>query len=343
MKLSESDNKSFFHELLNAFGIAIIIFIILYVFLWSGRLPWDSFYIYLGMTMLYSMPIQLLISYMFKYLNKRLSWETNPQKMIIVGSLLALIISLLWIFIVQIIEVFIFKHVTLEQLFSQIRFSYFRMPLYITAFILILVYAFYFYKEMQKSKIREANLYAENTKAKYSALKDQIDPHFLFNNLNVLYSLIDESTINAKKFVKNLSSIYRYILEHKKNDLISLEKEIDFATKYLGLLKFRFEDSLVFDINITNKNREIVPLASQLLLENAIKHNIITSNQPLNIKVFTTEEYFIVQNNFNPLNTDTEGTKHGLKSINERCKYLMNKEIILENENGKYTVKVPLK
>lgn len=343
MKLFKKHSDSFFHELLNAFVIAIIIFFFLYIFMWSGRLRWDNFYIFLGMTMLYSMPIQMSISYIFKYLNKKISWDVNPQKMIIVGSLVALIISLTWIFAVQIIEVFIFKHVTIEQLFSQIRFSYFRMPLYITAFILILVYAFYFYKEMQKSKIREANLQAENAKAKYSALKDQIDPHFLFNNLNVLYALIDENKVNAKKFVKNLSTIYRYILEHKKNDLISLENEIDFATKYLELLKFRFEDSLIFNININHKNKEIVPLASQILLENAIKHNVITSNNPLEIKLYTTDEFFIVQNNFNPINTEIEGTKHGLKSINERCKYLMNKEITIDKSNGKYTVKVPLK
>ena len=343
MKLLKNDKDSFFYELLNAFVIAVIIFVFLYFFLWSGRLRLDNFYIYLGMTMLYSMPIQMMISLMFKYLNKKISWDISPQKMIIVGSISALAISLTWIFIVQVIEVYIFKHITLSQLLSQIHFSYFRMPLYITAFILMLVYAFYFYKEMQKSKVREANLQTENAKAKYSALKDQIDPHFLFNNLNVLYSLIDENTTNAKKFVKNLSTIYRYILEHKKNDLISLENEIDFATKYLELLKFRFEDSLIFDINITFKNKEIVPLASQILLENAIKHNIITSNNPLNIEMFTTEEYLIVQNNFNPLNSEIEGTKHGLKSINERCKYLMNKEIIVENIDDKYTVKVPLK
>jgi LytS/YehU family sensor histidine kinase len=155
--------------------------------------------------------------------------------------------------------------------------------------------------------------------------------------------LIDENTKNAKKFVKNLSTIYRYILEHKQADLVLLDSEMDFATKYLELLKFRFEDSLNFSINVNSNSKQIIPLASQILLENTIKHNIITDINPLKINIYTEDDFLIVENNYNPLNSDFKSTKHGLKNINERCKYLLNKEIKVIKTDEKFIVKVPLK
>jgi len=123
--------------------------------------------------------------------------------------------------------------------------------------------------------------------------------------------------------------------------LVFLDNEIEFAKKYLDLLKFRFEESLDFKIDIDDDNKKIVPLASQILLENAIKHNKITDEEPLFIKIFFDDNYLIVENNYNPI-LDEKSTKTGLKSINDRCKYLMNREIVVEKKNGTFRVKVPI-
>ena len=125
---------------------------------------------------------------------------------------------------------------------------------------------------------------AKTETAKFESLKSQLDPHFLFNSLNVLTSLIGENPYKAEKFTTKLSKIYRYVLEQRNKDLIPVLEEIKFANTYMELLGMRFEDAVKFEIpsSITNKNLKIVPLSLQLLLENAVKHNVVSSSKTIN-------------------------------------------------------------
>src|SRR5690606_27500451 len=132
----------------------------------------------------------------------------------------------------------------------------------------------------QQNKVKEQKVIAGTANARFDALKNQLDPHFLFNSLNVLTSLIEENPENAQRFTTALSKVYRYVLEQKNKDLVSVDEELDFARTYMSLLKMRFEDSIVFTIpdKASDPESKVVPLSLQLLLENAVKHNMVTSS-----------------------------------------------------------------
>ena len=163
----------------------------------------------------------------------------------------------------------------------------------------MVLHAFYFYKAFQENRVKEQKIIAGTASAKFDALKNQLDPHFLFNSLNVLTSLIEEDPSQAQKFTTSLSKVYRYVLEQKNKDLVSVDEELQFARTYVRLLKMRFEDSIVFDIieACSNPEAKIVPLSLQLLLENAVKHNVVTSERPLHIRVFENGSQLVVSNN----------------------------------------------
>ncbi|WP_449400033.1 sensor histidine kinase [Chryseobacterium wanjuense] len=154
-------------------------------------------------------------------------------------------------------------------------------------------------------------------------LKNQLDPHFLFNSLNVLSSLIDESPKQAQKFTASMSKIYRYVLEQKDKELVTVEDELEFAKTYCDLLKTRFEDSVdfVFDVKKEDYRRFVVPLSLQLLLENCIKHNFATSSKPLIIKIFSENDTLCIENNLQVREQIKESSGIGLANIVQRYSF----------------------
>ena len=185
---------------------------------------------------------------------------------------------------------------------------------------------------------------AKTETAKFESLKSQLDPHFLFNSLNVLTSLIGENPYKAEKFTTKLSKVYRYVLEQRNKDLIPVLEEIKFANTYMELLGMRFEDAVKFEIpsSITNKNLKIVPLSLQLLLENAVKHNVVSSSKPLTIRIYEQDNYLIIENNINPKQAIGQGTKVGLRNIADRYGLITDKNVIIENNNKIFKVSLPL-
>ena len=133
--------------------------------------------------------------------------------------------------------------------------------------ISLFFHAVYYYRELQKSKVKEQKVIAGTASAKFDALKNQLDPHFLFNSLNVLTSLIEENLESAQKFTTSLSKVYRYVLEQKNKELVTVDEELRFAKTYMSLLKMRFEDSIIFEIpeRASNPESKVVPLSLQLL------------------------------------------------------------------------------
>ena len=185
---------------------------------------------------------------------------------------------------------------------------------------------------------------AKTETAKFESLKSQLDPHFLFNSLNVLTSLIGENPYKAEKFTTQLSKVYRYVLEQRNKDLIPVLEEIKFANTYMELLGMRFEDAVKFEIpsSITNKNLKIVPLSLQLLLENAVKHNVVSSSKPLTIRIYEQDNYLIIENNINPKQAIGQGTRVGLRNIVDRYGLITDKNVIIENNNKIFKVSLPL-
>ncbi|MFY0631292.1 MAG: 2TM domain-containing protein [Flavobacteriaceae bacterium] len=200
------------------------------------------------------------------------------------------------------------------------------------------------WKDSMTQKTTRQEIVAKTETAKFESLKSQIDPHFLFNSLNVLTSLIGENPYQAEKFTTKLSKIYRYVLEQRNKDLIPLTEELRFAKTYMELLGMRFEDAVQFEIPTTVSKEElkIVPLSLQLLLENAVKHNVVSSLKPLSIKIYEENGYLIIENNINPKEAIGKSTKVGLSNIADRYGLITQKRVVIENDNKTFKVSLPL-
>lgn len=205
-------------------------------------------------------------------------------------------------------------------------------------------YSFYSHQQVQKQKIKEQTFLAGSASAKFDALKNQLDPHFLFNSLNVLTGLIDENPEKAQQFTTALSKVYRYVLEQKNKELISLDEELDFARTYISLLGMRFEDSILTEIPDRSSQPEykIVPLSLQLLLENAVKHNLLSPRQPLRIKVYEEGGMLVVENSLNIKEAIGHKTGFGLENIKQRYALLSPQKINIEKTENQFIIKLPL-
>ncbi|MEI7597589.1 MAG: tetratricopeptide repeat protein [Bacteroidota bacterium] len=221
---------------------------------------------------------------------------------------------------------------------------------------LIFFILFIYYKQVKEKQmmflekdieIKQKTIILEEKKTietQFESLKNQVNPHFLFNSLNNLIELIDENPAEARDFVENLSAVYRYILQCQDLQTTSLSQELDTAKSYLFLMGKRFENKVIVDIQIPNSyvNYKIVPLSLQILLENCFKHNIISSNMKLYISIYIENDTFIVvKNNFQP-KTVREGSTHiGLNNLKSRYTMISDKDIIIE-KNEYFIVKIPL-
>jgi two-component system LytT family sensor kinase len=200
------------------------------------------------------------------------------------------------------------------------------------------------WKNSVKQESTKQEIVAKTETAKFESLKNQLDPHFLFNSLNVLTSLIGENPTQAERFTTKLSKVYRYVLEQRNKDLVPIEEELKFAKTYMELLGMRFEDAVKFNIpdSISNDALKIVPLSLQLLLENAVKHNVVSSSKPLTINIYEEGNYLIIENNINPKEAIGKSTKVGLQNIADRYGLITDKGVKIENNNKTFKVSLPL-
>ncbi|TRX41351.1 histidine kinase [Flavobacterium restrictum] len=199
------------------------------------------------------------------------------------------------------------------------------------------------WKQASKLEITEQKIIAGTASAKFESLKNQIDPHFLFNSLNVLSSLIEENPENAQRFTTSLSKIYRYVLEQKDKELVSVEEELAFAKTYMNLLKMRFENSLTYELpEVINPETKVVPLSLQLLLENTVKHNIVSEQKPLHIHIFIAKDYLCIQNNFQKKEVLQDRQGVGLQNIINRYGIITKRKVLIEQNEAFFTVKIPI-
>jgi sensor histidine kinase YesM len=199
--------------------------------------------------------------------------------------------------------------------------------------------------EKQSVKLVNEKLKSQNLNMLLEGLRQQINPHFLFNTLNSLKILIKTDPVRAEVYTIELANVYRYLLQHYKNDLVYLPEEIDFIKSYLSLLAIRFDDALRTHVDFDHKWRKLklVPLTLQILIENAVKHNTITKENPLHIKIFVNlSGELVVENNLQPRMHKEGSSRFGLYHLNEQYKIRMKKEItIIENERS-FSVFLPL-
>lgn len=202
--------------------------------------------------------------------------------------------------------------------------------------------AVFFYLIWRKSTEREQRLREENLKYKYQNLKNQLNPHFLFNSLNTLSEIVYEDAAKADKYIQKLSRIYRYILDHEDADFISLDKEIEFVKQYFELQKIRDQNKIHLDTRLPDSNEiKIIPVSLQLLVENALKHNSRSEQAPLKILINKSEDFIIVTNNIQRRNTMEKTPKKGLKNLKERTRLVLGKDVVIREKDNQFIVKVP--
>lgn len=296
---------------------------------------------------LYSFLVGFGNGYINVYLDKKWDWLEQTNLRVYYGILVTVLYTVPIVLGINYYIYVILQDVSLEVFFSDkmiwVHLFYIILALGVSTFMQARSFMVK-WKQASKFEITQQKIIAGTANAKFESLKNQIDPHFLFNSLNVLSSLIEENPDNAQRFTTSLSKIYRYVLEQKDKELVSVEDELSFAKTYMNLLKMRFENSLFYELPTTNINPDakVVPLSLQLLLENTVKHNIVSEQKPLHIRIFIDGDYLAIQNDFQKKEVLQDRQGVGLQNIVNRYGIITNRKVLIEQNEKTFTVKIPI-
>lgn len=324
--------------------IAIVITFIEYLYgenqQWNSKLFRDlSYYVF------YSVVLTLINGSFFDFMNNKINWTPKWERFrILIGIIGSITLTMIGIFIIRFVIFVVFENNSASYFVQNEHIKFYVFSLLITMVVSLFFHAIYFYKKAQENKVKEQKVIAGTASAQFESLKNQIDPHFLFNSLNVLSSLIEENPDSAQKFTTSLSKIYRYVLEQKDKELVSVQEELNFAKTYMNLLKMRFENSITFELpeNFNNDDAKVVPLSLQLLLENCIKHNVVSESKPLHIKIYIENNQLVIENNLQKKEILSDRKGVGLQNIVNRYSILTDRKVwVLENENS-FKVGLPI-
>jgi sensor histidine kinase YesM len=292
-----------------------------------------------------------LIRLINKKLEKRFSFEKNPGLQI----LLQVMVTLIFISPVFIVSYLIIKpylHVFIAQAFSE-----HIIPVYLVVLIILIMmmtFGYYTYDlfikhsaslaEKTRMQLEAVQLAKEKSMMRFHHLKNQVNPHFLFNTLTSLDGLIQSNPDLASDFIRHLSKVYRYVLEHKENEVVSLETELNFIQHYISLLKIRYEEAIDIGIFIseTAKEKGIVMVTLQMLIDNAIKHNVMQKDMPLQVKIWDEGDMLHVQNNKQSRKQILNSSQQGLKQLQELYSFLSRKTVEIADGEGYFEINLPL-
>jgi sensor histidine kinase YesM len=275
-------------------------------------------------------------SYLTDYVSSKISWLKAPMKRFIVGIISTVVYTYaaisLMVLVYEALSGYNFSRSGVTSM----------MSIVITLIISLFMHCRSFLYHWRKTAIDAEKLQKESIAAKYESLKSQVNPHFLFNSFNALSNLVYEDQDKAVKFIKQLSNVYRYVLDTRDKELVTLEEEVSFLNAYMYLQQIRFGDKLKMDMQLNGASSMVAPLVLQMLFENAIKHNIVSEENPLTIRVFSDLDYIVVQNNIQ-LKTvlQEESNGIGLENICKRYEFLTDQKVVIESDEM-FTVKLPL-
>jgi hypothetical protein len=271
------------------------------------------------------------------FLDKRISWIETPVKRLVAGVAGTIFFTVLAIMgIVKVWE--LVWDVTFGD-YSEIITN----SLIITFFISLFFHGRGFLIEWRRSAVEAERYQKESMTATYESLKSQVNPHFLFNSLNALTNLVYEDQDKAANFIKQLSEVYRYVLDTRDKEVVSLQEELKFLKSYVYLQQIRFGDKLNIDVSLNGLNSMVAPLALQMLIENAVKHNEVSEENPLTVRIYSGDGYIIVENNLQKKSQLGEsGSGIGLENINKRYQFLSNQKVVIDQSGNKFLVKLPV-
>jgi len=280
------------------------------------------------------------------WLEKKLPWKHNIGKRIFAELMLtnATIIMLMMLttkFVCHAHEIFGIK---LGMSFKEHLFGDITMGVVLNMILVLCAEGVFFFNQWKDSVVLSERLQKENMHSQLEVLKGQVNPHFLFNSLNVLSSLVHKDADKAEEFIDEFASVYRYILNIQSKTVVTLKEELHFLDSYIFLQKIRFKDGLKMHLHIDAEqlSNYLPPLALQMLVENAIKHNVVGKEKPLNIKIFTKGQTLHIVNNLQIRKDDSSGTGMGLKNLRSRYFRLAGLQPKFECRDTEYVAIIPL-
>ena len=331
--------KNFKVKMFNKLGIAIVITLFFKIIFF--RL--EDF---LDIDLLFMSGIVLIIwqgnETIDKWLNRRYKWIDNAKKRLIIQSFIAFIFTAISLFILM----YILHQIKFDdgRIINRKMVQIFPSAILFTFSLLAVKIGSEFFIALKNSLLEIEKHKTESTNAQLKNLKNQLNPHFLFNNLSVLTSLVHKNQDKAVDFIHELAKVYRYILDTKNSELVTLKDELDFINHYIYLQKIRFDESIIFEININESNKSdfILPMCLQMLVENTIQHNEASQANPLKVVISTTNDSLIIENPIKLRSNVVDSTQTGLKNIELRYSFYTDQKVIVINDGVNFKVILPL-
>jgi sensor histidine kinase YesM len=296
---------------------------------------------------IYSISLFIILPFVFDigfdYLDKKHPWERKPYKKFYLSLIFVFVCSAVSFIIINFIFYIIYWKRDISFLVSSYFIGFLFKQILISYIFYFVIQSWRFLKLWRQVAVNEETFKREKLALQYEALKNQVNPHFLFNSLNVLTSLVYKDPDMSARFIKNLSDVYRYVLDLKDKELITLDEELSFVEHYIYLQKIRFTDSLEVQINNTHSLKGfVVPVSLQMVIENAIKHNVVSPENPLLIIINIDNDYIIVKNKLQKKSILVESTSIGLGNIRSRYEIMTDKPFTAEEIDDEFVVKIPI-
>jgi sensor histidine kinase YesM len=342
MKEIKSKNEVFYDKVVMIGGILILGLVIPVIVGLIANSPFVQILTNMFFSTISTAALWLGCSYIIFKLWKIFPWEKHPLKHIVSEIIFIALYNLLIVGMIFMIGAIVLTDVASEK--------YFFFDIYTSCVILSLVISFihegvFLYIMWMKSEKRSQELMKESLLSQFETLKNQVNPHFLFNSFNTLITLIEEDKDTAVEYVQKLSDFFRTILQLRDKSMISLQEELELIKTYGFLQMKRYGDNLVLKNSIPSNvlSKGVAPLTLQMLVENAIKHNVIATGRPLNIEVsLTGNNYILVKNNIQKRTDEEPSAGLGLQNIRNRYKFLSDKEVEIIISSQYFSVAIPL-
>lgn len=307
-----------------------------------GSLPsdWDDLY-FVSVGTVTSMMIWFGCAFIADSFREKISWTERPYLRLVLSIAATAVLVALVYYLTVLLWVAAYPNFSLGRVFRNLDWRDYIFTFLITMGISSILYGRGFFLEW-KTKLEEAEKFKrEKLLYQYEMLRNQVNPHFLFNNLSVLSNLVHKDADLAENFINKFSKVYRYVLDSRMKETVSIAEEVKHLEDYLFLMKIRFGDGFNFELKLDQNVGQVVPMTLQMLAENVFKHNATSPTNPVWLSVKNEHDYIAMTNNKIP-RKQIEESGIGLKNIKERYAYLTEKQVIVIDEPDLFTVKIPL-
>lgn len=304
----------------------------------TGQRIWSNSFNSVVVGGVFAIGVTLIVN----HLDKKMPWLKNPGRRLLFQVIYTVGFSLLVVAVTLGVTKIIWGDNIQSDFILRQGAMMIKISLGFLLISMLITNAVLFFVNWKKSVVAQEQLKREQLNLQYEALKNQVNPHFLFNSLNSVTSLIKKDPDKAIEFVKKLSDVFRYVLEQKESEVTTLDSELAFLDSYIFLQKIRFGDNLHVSIDVPVRNAYIIPLSLQMLMENAIKHNVVSKEFPLRIDIFMKDENYLVVKNSLRKKEVLDSSGIGLENIKARIGFFTSLPMKITETLDEFIVEMPV-